>query len=154
MRRIFVLILAFSLPSSSGARGRRDGIDHMHSVHCACAIQMGGLGRSRAKHRSGGRRVGAGAKKQADLRGLHELIDARVDEKDWSSIIAALVKKARRGDVQAFRELRTCRFGSLPETSQYIRPAEEKTDGDLFDLANFVDIGLPGAQPDTDEETG
>src|SRR5512135_63480 len=75
---------------------------------------MGGWGMSGVKHRSGGRRVGAGAKKQADLRGLHELIDARIDEKDWNSIIAALVKKARRGDVQAFRELRACRFGQIP----------------------------------------
>src|SRR5512135_3377921 len=79
---------------------------------------MGRLGMSGVKRRSSGRRVGAGAKKQADLRGLHELIDARIDEKDWNSIIAMLLKKARRGDVQAFRELRACRFGQIPVASE------------------------------------
>src|SRR5512135_2225785 len=85
---------------------------------------MGRLGMSGVKRRSSGRRAGAGAKKQADLRGLHELIDARIDDKDWNSIIAALVKKARRGDVQAFRELRACRFGQIPVAS--VRDPDEE----------------------------
>ena len=73
---------------------------------------------SGVKGRSGGRRRGAGAKKKGDLRELHELIDARLGASDWNSIIGALAKKARRGDVQAFRELRACRFGQIPVASK------------------------------------
>ncbi len=105
------------------------------------------------KGRSGGRRPGSGPKRKAQLLLLHTMIDSYVGSADWASIVSALVKKAKSGDVQAFRELRTCRFGRLPEASEYLLPSEEKADGDLFDLANFVDTGLPGAHPDTDEAT-
>jgi len=63
---------------------------------------------------SGGKRPGAGAKKKADLVQLHEMIDLHIADGDWASIISALVKKAKQGDVQAFRELRACRFGQIP----------------------------------------
>jgi hypothetical protein len=120
------------------------------------------------KGRSGGRRPGSGPKRKAPLLLLHTMIDSIVGSADWASIVAALVKKAKQGDVpptsleqlidvgdvQAFRELRTCRFGHLPEASRHLAPTVEKEDGDLYDLANFVDTGLPGAQPDTGEETG
>lgn len=66
------------------------------------------------KGRSGGRRPGAGAKKKWDLVELHALIDLHVADSDWASIIGALVKKAKQGDVQAFRELRASRFGQIP----------------------------------------
>ena len=39
------------------------------------------------------------------------MIDSYVGSADWSSIVSALVKKAKQTDVQAFRELRTCWFG-------------------------------------------
>lgn len=70
------------------------------------------------KGRSGGRRFGAGAKKNADLVQLHTLIDAHIGDADWASIIRALVKKAKQGDVPAFRELRACRFGQIPLAPQ------------------------------------
>ena len=72
---------------------------------------------SGVKGRSGGKRAGAGAKKKPDLLELHELIDGRVGSADWNSIIGALVEKAKRGNVQAFRELRACRFGQIPLAS-------------------------------------
>ena len=106
------------------------------------------------KGRSGGRRPGSGPKRKAQLQLLHTMIDSYVSSADWAFIVSALVKKARSGDVQAFRELRTCRFGHLPEASNYLGPTQEKADGDLFDLANFVDTRLSDAQPDTGEETG
>jgi hypothetical protein len=81
------------------------------------------------------------------------MIDSYVGSADWASIVAALVKKAKAGDVQAFRELRTCRFGRLPEASRSIEYTEEKQEGHLFELANFVAIGLTDTQPDTGEET-
>ena len=65
------------------------------------------------KGRSGGKRPGAGAKR-GDLVHLHEIIDLHVADGDWAAIIGALVKKARRGNVSAFRELRACRFGQIP----------------------------------------
>lgn len=70
------------------------------------------------KGRSGGSRIGAGAKKKADLVQLHAFIDAHVGARDWTSMISALEKKAKRGNVQAFRELRACRFGNLPLATQ------------------------------------
>lgn len=66
------------------------------------------------KRRSGGSRAGAGAKKKSDLAHSHSLIDQHMEDADWASIIGALVKKAKRGNVQAFRELRACRFGHIP----------------------------------------
>ena len=72
------------------------------------------------KGRSGGRRVGAGGKKKAELIMLHTLIDSHVANDDWASIVAALVEKAKHGDVQAFRELRACRFGQIPMAAEYL----------------------------------
>ena len=71
-----------------------------------------------AKGRSGGSRTGAGAKKKSDLAQLHAFIDAHVGDADWASMIGALKKKAKQGNVQAFRELRASRFGHLPLATQ------------------------------------
>jgi len=67
-----------------------------------------------ARGRSGGRRIGAGAKRKVDLEELHTLFDAYVTRDVWALMIDALVKRALQGDVQAFRELRACRFGQIP----------------------------------------
>ena len=69
---------------------------------------------SGVKGRSGGRRRGTGPKNIQDLRQLHERMDACVGDGDWNSIIGALVKKAKKGDVAASRELRAWRFGQIP----------------------------------------
>jgi hypothetical protein len=66
------------------------------------------------KGRSGGRRPGAGAKRRAELERLHNLLDANVGDTVWTRLINALVKRALRGDVAAFRELRHMRFGHMP----------------------------------------
>lgn len=66
------------------------------------------------KGRSGGARPGAGAKKKGDLSDLHALIDEYVTDADWASIFKALLIKARKGNVAAFRELRACRYGQIP----------------------------------------
>ena len=86
--------------------------------------------------RSGGRRSGAGAKKKANLVQLHELIDARVGDAVWDSIIDALVKKARNGDVQAFRELRACRYGQIP-----IAPQPER--GEPAPPISMIEVQMP-----------
>ena len=78
------------------------------------------------KGRSGGRRPGSGPKRKAQLLLLHTMIDSYVGSAVWSSIVAALIKKAKLGDVQAFRELRACRFGNTPEASPYIESAQEE----------------------------
>jgi hypothetical protein len=98
---------------------------------------------------SGGRRFGSGAQKKADLALLHTMIDSHVGSADWALIDAALDKKTKLGDVQAFRELRACRFGQLPEASQLIGVTEGPEEGHLLELANFVDTGMPGTQPET-----
>lgn len=77
------------------------------------------------KGRSGGARPGAGAKKRGDLAQLRELIDAHVTDADWASIFKALLIKARKGNVAAFRELRACRYGQIPIATD---PAEEDDD--------------------------
>ena len=46
---------------------------------------------------------GSGPKRKAQLLLLHTMIDSYVDSTDWASIVAALVKRAKLGDVQAFR---------------------------------------------------
>lgn len=66
------------------------------------------------KGRSGGARPGSGAKRRGDLAQLRELIDAHVTDADWASIFKALLVKARKGNVAAFRELRACRYGQIP----------------------------------------
>jgi hypothetical protein len=99
------------------------------------------------KGRSGGRRVGAGSKSKADLLELHELIDARIGEADWNSIIGALVKKAKRGDVQAFRELRACRFGQIP-----VAPKQDLDEDAPPLLIRTISIVDPCPQEDGDEE--
>ena len=96
------------------------------------------------KGRSGGRRSGAGAKKSANLLQLHELIDARVGDAVWDSIIDALVKKARQGDVQAFRELRACRYGQIPTAPQLV-------DARLDDPINMIEYVLPCSRKHVDE---
>ena len=72
------------------------------------------------KGRSGGRRLGAGGKKKAELVMLHTLIDSHVANDDWAAIVAALVERAKQGDVQAFRELRACRFGQIPMAAEHL----------------------------------
>jgi len=72
------------------------------------------------KDRSGGRRLGAGGKKKAELVMLHTLIDSHVANDDWAAIVAALVERAKQGDVQAFRELRACRFGQIPMAAEHL----------------------------------
>ena len=90
-----------------------------------------------AKGRSGGRRPGAGAKSKAELVQLHNLIESRVVDDDWTSIIAALVEKAKKGDVQAFRELRACRFGQIPLAEKYLP-------GELFAINQTVEeLAIP-----------
>jgi hypothetical protein len=79
---------------------------------------MGGSGMPGAKGRNGGRCVGTASKKKAYLLGLHGLIDERAGDADWNSITGALVKKAKRCDVRAFRELCACRFGQIPVASR------------------------------------
>ena len=98
-----------------------------------------------ARGRSGGRRSGAGAKKKADLVQLHELIDTRVGDAVWDSIIDALVKKARNGDVQAFRELRACRYGQIP-----IAPQPER--GEPPPPFNMIEYQLPCSRRHVDED--
>ena len=95
--------------------------------------------------RSGGRRPGSGPKKKAELVQLHSLIDSNVGDEVWASIVAALVKKAQQGDVQAFRELRACRFGQIPMANEYLP-------GELFRLNQSLDAER-GARRDVDEET-
>ena len=73
------------------------------------------------KGRSGGHRFGSGAKKKADLLHLHELIDARVGDALWNSIIDALVKKASKGDVQAFRASRCAPVATVRSQSRLSR---------------------------------
>ena len=97
------------------------------------------------KGRSGGKRSGAGAKKRADLVQLHELIDARVSDAVWDSIVDALVKKARQGDVQAFRELRACRYGQLP-----IAPQPEQAES--TPPINMIEYVLPCSRKHVDED--
>lgn len=75
------------------------------------------------KGRSGGARAGAGAKRRGDLAQLRELIDAHVTDADWASIFKALLIKARKGNVAAFRELRACRYGQIPIATD---PVEEQ----------------------------
>ena len=104
---------------------------------------MGGRVMAGVKGSSGGKRTGSGPKRKAQLLLLHTMIDSYIGSADWASIVAALVKKAKLGDVQAFRELRTCRFGHLPEASPYIESAQEEKEGHLFELTNFVDTDLP-----------
>lgn len=77
------------------------------------------------KGRSGGKRPGSGAKKKGDLAQLHALIDDHITDADWASILNALLDKARKGNVAAFRELRACRFGLTPTATD---PAEEEDD--------------------------
>jgi hypothetical protein len=96
------------------------------------------------KGRSGGRRSGAGAKRSANLVQLHELIDARVGDAVWNSIIDALVKKARQGDVQAFRELRACRYGQIPIAPQ---PAQ----GEEIAPFNMIEYQMPCSRKHVDE---
>ncbi len=78
------------------------------------------------KGRSGGRRDGTGPKKRADLEQLHASMDEHVGSADWAAMIGALVKKAKQGDVAAFRELRACRFGQIPLAPQPVEDEQLK----------------------------
>ena len=96
------------------------------------------------KGRSGGKRSGSGAKKKADLIHLHELIDARIGDAVWNSIIDALAKKARQGDVQAFRELRACRYGQIPIAPQPVQ-------GESAPPFSMIEYVLPCSRKHVDE---
>jgi hypothetical protein len=93
--------------------------------------------------RSGGKRSGSGAKKKADLVHLHELIDARIGDAVWNSIIDALVKQARNGDVQAFRELRACRYGQIPIAPQPVQ-------GEALTPINTIEYVMPCSRKHVD----
>jgi hypothetical protein len=95
--------------------------------------------------RSGGRRAGAGAKKKGDLVQLHAMIDLHVDDADWASIIGALVKKAKTGNVYAFRELRACRYGHLPIATEPVEDARPQID--------LIEVVRPCSRKHVDEET-
>jgi hypothetical protein len=94
------------------------------------------------KGRSGGKRPGAGLKKKADLEQLHASVDAQVGGAVWESMIGALVKKAMKGDVKAFRELRICRFGHIPIAAEPIEDARPPI--------RYIEV----VKPKLEEETG
>jgi len=91
------------------------------------------------KGRSGGRRAGTGPKKKADLEQLHASMDEHVGSADWAAMIGALVKKAKQGDVPAFRELRACRFGHIPLATQPA-PAEDEPRKPI----QYIEVVRPG----------
>ena len=99
------------------------------------------------KGRSGGRRLGSGAKKKADLVELHTLIDSHVGDADWASILGALLEKAKQGDVQAFRELRACRFGQIPLA---VPPSENEPIGPI----QIIEVVHPCTRQHVGEERG
>lgn len=58
-----------------------------------------------------------GGRPKSDI-SITALIDAAVTEADWKFIIAALLKKARRGDVKATEMLMDRRFGKPVQQTQ------------------------------------
>ncbi len=88
----------------------------------------------------GGRRPGAGRKpKDAELRQL-DIIDAAWPEEDQKAAVAAVAKRAGRGDVQAFDSLWKKRYGE--------RPAEQHHTGKVKIIVEYADrLPLTSYQP-------
>ncbi len=98
------------------------------------------------KGRSGGRRLGSGARKKEDIEHMRELMKARVSDTVWLGLIGTLVKRARQGDVQAFRELRLMRFGHIPLPPE---PAKDERQP-----VQSYQVHVPCTRPHSDEEKG
>ena len=64
-----------------------------------------------------GNNANPGGRPKSDL-SITALIDAAVNEDDWKFIIAALLKKARRGDHKAIEMLLDRRFGRPVQQNQ------------------------------------
>lgn len=60
---------------------------------------------------SGGRRLGAGRRSDADITRLRDIMAKYVTDDDWGEMIAAMQAQARKGNVRAFIALTERQFG-------------------------------------------